>query len=138
MRILVVEDTPVVALEIADQLQAAGHTVIGPATTIRQALELMRADHPEAAVLDIWLGGDTSAAVASTLMAAEIPFIVLSGFSPDVQPLIFRKGRWLLKPHQERELLAEVSSLGLGPRRQQEPLPLRRVNTASPDGDTRR
>jgi DNA-binding response OmpR family regulator len=111
MRILVVEDVPMIALQVSDQLHAAGHVAIGPAATIDRALQLIKSEQPEAALLDIWLGGDTSAAVASALMEAEIPFIVLSGHPPDVQPLIFRKGRWLMKPHQEQELVEAISSL---------------------------
>jgi two-component system, response regulator PdtaR len=111
MRVLVVEDVPIVAMAVADQLAGAGHVAIGPATTVHQALELIKSASPEAALLDIWLERDTSAAVASALMAARIPFIVLSAHPPDLQPLIFRNGHWVMKPHDEKKLLEAIGTL---------------------------
>jgi len=112
MKILVVENEAIVAMEIAHELEKGGHTVIGPAASVSLALRLLKSDAPDAAILDIWLGKETSAAVAAALLAASIPFIVLSAHPPDIQPLIFRSGQWLMKPHAELALLEAITALG--------------------------
>ena len=43
--VLVLEDEPIVALDLQDILEQAGATVVGPAHTLSQALELMDTKH---------------------------------------------------------------------------------------------
>lgn len=53
MKILVVEDESISALSIAWELESAGHTVIGPAATMEDALRLARQRRPDLVLLDI-------------------------------------------------------------------------------------
>ena len=56
-RILVVEDDFLVALDMEEQLEAAGATVVGPVPSIKDALGLMAiAPGLDAAMLDVNLG----------------------------------------------------------------------------------
>jgi DNA-binding response OmpR family regulator len=111
VRILVVEDEPIIACDLADQLEAAGHVVIGPALTARSALDLFRTERPEAAVLDVNLGDETSVSVAEALQSAAIPFLVLSANARKHQPSIFHGAPWLSKPHQNEALRDTVAAL---------------------------
>src|ERR1044072_8789443 len=53
MVILVVEDEAIIAYCSAAMLEDAGHTVLGPAHTAREALELARWRAPDVALVDI-------------------------------------------------------------------------------------
>ena len=78
--ILVVEDEPLIALDVAQGLEAAGARVL---VARRLADALKMADDPAltAAVLDHGLNeGDTSA-VCEKLKERNIPFVLYSGFS---------------------------------------------------------
>lgn len=67
-RILVVEDNVIVALMVADELEEAGYTVMGPASTARVALELHQEAPCECALIDIDLAdGRTGTSLAATL-----------------------------------------------------------------------
>ena len=52
LRILIVEDDPIIALDVAETLADAGAIVIGPAHTVTQALKLVDGGGLDAAVLD--------------------------------------------------------------------------------------
>ncbi len=71
MRILIVEDEPLIAWMLADSLEDAGHVVVGPAATMTEALALCEAAAapPELALLDIKLrDGSNGVDVARALL----------------------------------------------------------------------
>ncbi|WP_271594772.1 response regulator [Bradyrhizobium sp. CCBAU 65884] len=80
-RILVVEDEYLIALELDTELRAAGYHVIGPASDIDGALDLLKTERPDAAVLDVNLAGEWITPVAETLRAMAVPFILASGYA---------------------------------------------------------
>ncbi|MFL5335130.1 MAG: response regulator [Geminicoccaceae bacterium] len=63
MRILIVEDEALIALELAESLEHDGHEVVGPAATMAEALALCKAEPPELAVLDINLQDGSSGVI---------------------------------------------------------------------------
>ncbi|MEK0085135.1 response regulator [Benzoatithermus flavus] len=83
-RILIIEDEPVIALDIARTVEDTGHTVTGIATTHREAVELARADHPGLVLADIQLSDDSSGieAVKEILSHYQVPVIFITAF-PD-------------------------------------------------------
>jgi CheY-like chemotaxis protein/DNA-directed RNA polymerase specialized sigma24 family protein len=83
-RILIIEDEPVIALDIAQTVEESGHTVTGIATTHREAVELARADHPGLVLADIQLSDDSSGieAVKEILSYYVVPVIFITAF-PD-------------------------------------------------------
>lgn len=84
--ILLVEDEPLIALDICMTLEDAGATVIGPCSSVAHALLLLEqgADPSEVrgAVLDVDLGNETSVPVALKLAEKGIPFVFHSGMDP--------------------------------------------------------
>ncbi len=69
MRILIVEDEALIAVVLADSLEGAGHEVMGPASTMAEALALCEALRPELALLDINLrDGSSGVDVARALL----------------------------------------------------------------------
>jgi DNA-binding response OmpR family regulator len=109
-KILVVEDEPVLALDLEIELRSAGYQVVGPAATTSQALALLEAEGCDLAVLDVNLGRETSEAVAVALKRTSTPFIVISGYSAAQQPAILAEAVRLPKPVILRKLLHLISS----------------------------
>ena len=52
-RVLIVEDEPFIAWDLAQAVESAGGIVIGPAASVAQALALVQANVLEAAILDV-------------------------------------------------------------------------------------
>jgi CheY-like chemotaxis protein len=107
-RILVVEDEPLVALEIAQVLEDGEFDVLGPARLVAPALALIEEAGCDAAVLDINLGGETSEAVARKLLLNGTQFVTLSGYSRAQHPPIFNGAPALSKPLRPELLIAEL------------------------------
>ena len=106
-RIMVVEDDPI----ISETLKSRGAQVIGPCTTVASALKAIR-DKPDAVLLDVNLGQETTDAVASQLADLSIPFLVLSGQldSSDLGDA-FRGVSVMSKPFRERDLVSALYRL---------------------------
>jgi PAS domain S-box-containing protein len=107
-RILVVEDEPLVALELTQCLREAGFSVLGPSRSAAQALELLGEFGCDAAVLDINLGEETSESVAQELLRLGKPFVTLSGYARDQRPVIFAEVPAFNKPVRPHLLIAEL------------------------------
>lgn len=80
--ILVVEDEPLIALDISSSLEDAGAKVL-KAATVKSALAAIDAHNCSAAVVDFWLGFDSGRAVARRLKQKAIPFLYYSGRARD-------------------------------------------------------
>lgn len=80
-RVLVAEDEPLVALELETRLQEMGFTVVGPAATLQDAMQLATSGAPlQAAVLDVNLGGQAVFPVADLLVRRGVPVIFATGY----------------------------------------------------------
>ena len=82
LRVLVVEDEPLVAMLLEDMLSESGHAAVGPASTVDTALKMVAAGGFDCAILDINLRGVPVYAVALALDEAEIPYVFTSGYGP--------------------------------------------------------
>jgi DNA-binding response OmpR family regulator len=75
LRILVVEDDPIIALDLCETLSNAGATPIGPAHRVGTALHLIDHIPPDLVVLDWQLETETVSPVAHRLTALSVPFL---------------------------------------------------------------
>jgi two-component sensor histidine kinase/CheY-like chemotaxis protein len=112
-RILVVEDEPLVAMDIAGQLEDAGAYVIGPATNVSAALSLIEQYRFDAALLDANLGGHPVDEIATALVRNAIPFVFVSGYGRASLPPSFDEADLLAKPFDTNALLDVVARLTL-------------------------
>jgi PAS domain S-box-containing protein len=110
-RILLIEDEPLVALEIESQLRCAGYEVIGPAGTVNSARRLAEDTVCDAALVDASLNGYSVDEVAGKLMQRGIPFGFVTGFSREGVPRGFQNAGILTKPFDQDDLLAFVAAL---------------------------
>jgi len=117
MRVLVIEDEPLIALMLETMVEDAGHTLADGAGSVAAALDrLTRVVEVEAAVLDVNLQGASSRPVAEALRRRDIAFVVVSGYRHDqVRALGFDEPH-VRKPVRERELVAALAGLDDGGR----------------------
>lgn len=80
LRILIVEDEMLVAMNIEDMLLDLGHEVSGMAGRLDTALALASEGSFDAAMLDVNLAGQQSFPVADLLAERNIPFLFATGY----------------------------------------------------------
>ena len=80
--VLVVEDEFFIAIELESVLTRSGFDVLGPASSVDQALDLLKSQRPDAAVLDVTLGGEKVTPVAVLLKQWGVPFVLPSASDP--------------------------------------------------------
>jgi CheY-like chemotaxis protein len=82
VRILVIEDEAVIALDVADIVRNAGHEVVGIAATEKAAVDLAKKHSPHLVLADIQLRGSDSgiSAVREILQAMTVPVIFVTGY----------------------------------------------------------
>jgi CheY-like chemotaxis protein len=76
--ILIIEDEPLIALDLYGALRAAGADVIAATHTL-EALQLIRRNDMSAAVVDVNLGNENCLAVCQALYHRAIPFLFYTG-----------------------------------------------------------
>jgi CheY-like chemotaxis protein len=79
-RVLVVEDSFLVASSITRMLEDLGCRVVGPYATVIDAMGAMDAGGFDAGVLDVNLGKETSEPVAAGLRSRGVPFVFVTGY----------------------------------------------------------
>jgi CheY-like chemotaxis protein len=105
IRVLVVEDEPLIAMHVEDLLIGFGCRIAGIASSNPQALAILDSTAVDVAVLDINLGtGETSYPTADALASRSVPFVLLSGYSSASRRPIDQVRPWLQKPVDEAEL----------------------------------
>jgi CheY-like chemotaxis protein len=113
VRVLLVEDQMIVAMQIEDMLQAAGCKVVGPVGTLQAAIAMARDELLDAAVLDVNLDGDKVYAAAEELHSRGIPFILATGYGEQALPEKWRYRPRLSKPFRREQLEQLLSNVAL-------------------------
>lgn len=109
-RILVVEDDPIIALDLKTILEDAGAVVTGPAADLATAFRLAEQHAHDAAVLDVRLEREDTLSLATQLLERRLPFLfqtsdarLVTGLFPGV-PI-------LRKPFRADHLVASLAEL---------------------------
>jgi len=81
-RILIIEDEPVIALDLEDLVEELGHVVAGVATTCDNAVRLARKSHPQLILSDIKLADGSSGCEATSriIRESDVPVIFITAF----------------------------------------------------------
>lgn len=109
LRVLVVEDEPIVAMCLEDILEALGCATIGPAAGLTEGLALAESETLGAAILDINLAGERSTPIAQTLRARGVPFVFASGYG--AVPEGFDDVPLVAKPYREADIDAALQGI---------------------------
>jgi len=111
LRILIVEDEMLVAMNIEDMLLDLGHEVAGLASRLAGAVSLAREAAVDVAMLDVNLAGEASFPVADVLAERGIPFLFATGYGVQGIEERYRDRPILQKPFRAGELAAALEAI---------------------------
>ncbi len=135
IRVLIVEDEPLIAEDIADYLSTRDYVVSGIAHNFETALQQLQNNGPDIALLDVNLGE-----VKDGIQLAErineqykIPFIFLTSYADEATLDRAKHTRplgYIVKPFDERDLLStlEIALFNYAQRQAPVQLDLERLN----------
>jgi two-component sensor histidine kinase len=111
-RVMLVEDSLIIALDAEDVLDRLGADQVVTASTVEGAFDVIRSFAPTIAMLDINLGDRTSYAVADRLLELGVPFLFASGYGEQAQLPPHHVGRALLqKPYTLENVARALDTL---------------------------
>jgi len=103
--LLVIEDEPLLALDLVTHLKDAGATVAGPVGTAATALAIVERTPLDGALLDANLHGRPVDEIAGALTRRRIPFLFVTGYGRESLPRAFGQVAMLAKPFSQQQLL---------------------------------
>lgn len=114
IKILIVEDNPIIATDIEMTLESGGYHVVEIAHSALKAIDALARLEFDFAVLDVHLGkGDTGVDVAKVIHATyKFPYIFLTSFSDKATLEAAQEHSpygYLVKPFQEATLLSTIA-----------------------------
>lgn len=112
-RVLIVEDEYYLADDLSRSLSQAGAEVVGPVGSIEEADSLVDGGAFDCAVIDMNLRGDFAFALAGRLAAANVPFVVATGFNESLLADALKDVPRVQKPYAASEIIAVLSKLSV-------------------------
>jgi two-component system cell cycle sensor histidine kinase/response regulator CckA len=113
LRVLIVEDEALVALDLERHLRASGHDVVGIADNRDEALALFEKAQPDFVLMDIRIRGDADGLQVATEIGKlrDVPIVFLTAYADE--ETIERAAQasaygYLLKPFDDRTLSATI------------------------------
>ncbi|MEF2073858.1 response regulator [Consotaella aegiceratis] len=115
LRVFLVEDEALVAMQLEDMLIDFGCEVVGLAMRLNKALEMLEQLHDiDVAVLDVNLGGERVYPVAEKLCGRGVPIVFATGYGRSGVDVDWRHCRILQKPYTSNQLAAYIESARAG------------------------
>jgi DNA-binding response OmpR family regulator len=108
-RVLVVEDEYLIAAAVEGMLEDAGCHVVGPFARVQDALDAVRTEAVDVALLDVNVAGELVFPVAHLLEESGTPFLFVTGYGDRVLP--FDRPHWstCTKPFHAQEVLQRLA-----------------------------
>jgi CheY-like chemotaxis protein len=111
LRVLIVEDEFLLAMELETLVEGGGCTAVGLASSVGQALALIDGEPPDVALLDVNLKGERATPIAAALMARGVPFVLITGYTrPQLSEPELRDAPRIDKPVNRRSLTRAVKN----------------------------
>ncbi|NVK84609.1 MAG: response regulator [Cytophagia bacterium] len=113
LKILVVEDDPMIAESVQDILRVLKHEIVGVADDAEKAIAICNESLPDLALLDIQIGGDIDGVDLADLLNQnfQIPFIFTTAFA-DNDTIARAKSKgpygYLVKPYGIKDMNAAI------------------------------
>jgi DNA-binding NtrC family response regulator len=104
IRVLLVEDEPLIALDAQDTLRDSGAGEIIWARNLAEAEAAIEAGGLRAAILDLRLGSDSSLPLAHKLAGLGVPFGFMTGFQDSGLPADLKDRPFVTKPYSQDQL----------------------------------
>jgi len=111
--VLVLEDEPIIALDLEELLAEAGFEIVQVFSSCADAAVWLEANTPEVGILDPRVRDGFCTSIAQTLLQRSVPFVVYSGQAPapdDEASSVFSKGIFLTKPCHPDILLNAIAT----------------------------
>jgi CheY-like chemotaxis protein len=103
-KILVVEDEPLVAMNLSKSLAELGFSVVGPYSTLAKAAAAAVEMEVDGALLDVNLSGENVYPVADILASKNVPFAFITGYGEEASTSKYTNAPVLQKPVDQRTL----------------------------------
>lgn len=113
LRVLIVEDEPLIAMDVEMVFEEAGHEIVGIARTTDQAVDMARARAPSLVILDLRLANGASGIDAARRIRA-FSSVAIAFASGNLDPVMraelasFEPVAIMPKPYMPTELLRAV------------------------------
>lgn len=115
-RVLLVEDEPLIALELEEALREGGASEVLRCASIAETMKELEGNPPDVVILDVHLAdGDQGWALAELIdqLGTRRPRIVFSTGAPqDIPPEIAEMGTVFAKPYNPAELVSALKENG--------------------------
>jgi light-regulated signal transduction histidine kinase (bacteriophytochrome)/CheY-like chemotaxis protein len=112
LKLLIVEDSYLVILNLEAMCADLDWTIVGPATRLAEAVSLARTESFDAALLDVNLDGEMSWSVASILKDRGIPFAFSTGYDEaSILPDDLAGSHIFAKPYRLAEVEQRLRSM---------------------------
>ncbi len=112
MRVLLVEDTWIIAQSYAGLLDPLGVSVVGPAANVADATRMLGENVIDAALVDVNLQGEFASDLIDAIHRRGIPIVVVTGYE-----VLLRLGdiafTVLKKPIRAEQLLRALRAIGV-------------------------
>jgi len=113
LKVLIIEDDPIIADYLSQLLSSEGLTVLGVAHTGERALDMLHSLSPNLCICDIHLGTGMSGIDVAEVISSkyQLPYIFLTSFDDDATMAEAEKHSpygYIVKPFQDRTLMATV------------------------------
>jgi DNA-binding response OmpR family regulator len=110
-RILVAEDEFLVAIQLEEDLIAAGWSVLGPFTSLQTATMAARQDQFDMAILDVNLNGEMVYPLATELKQRGVRLLLVSGYEAANLPEALRGLPRMSKPYDTGALIRRIRGI---------------------------
>ena len=98
MRVLLVEDEPLIAMMVEDFVDMLGHSLAGSVDTAAEGVRLVEGGGVDVALIDVNVRDGPSWPVADAMKARGLPYIVATGGHVDPPPVAHAGAPQLAKP----------------------------------------
>jgi two-component SAPR family response regulator len=102
-KVLLVEDEFLIALGLESMIEDLGFDILGPVSSTDEAMAIISQTRPDAAILDVDLGRETSFDLAEHLQKSRIPLIFCTGVDSEC-PDILKDVPVVAKPHAKENI----------------------------------
>jgi DNA-binding response OmpR family regulator len=83
LKALIVEDEPLIAMDVANQLRRAGTQVVAVCMAVSAAQTVLRTQEIDFAIVDFNLGREASVSIQIELERRTIPYVLLTAYPAD-------------------------------------------------------
>lgn len=107
-KIMIIEDEPMIALDIEQAVEDAGCEVAGTAQSVAQALDLLGNAKCDGAILDANLRGESARPVLNWLLENGMSYIVVSGYSREQLGYLDHSAILITKPFDKDLIVSSI------------------------------